>query len=143
MATRLSSWPLRTRPGFTLVEVIAAAAMLAVLLVLAGQMLAQARRNSRIAEQRALALRTVENGLEELTARPWNEVTDEAISQLVLPPRLTRRWPQATLSGSVEEFSDPAPAKRLSLQVQLTPTQPVLAAKLTTWIYRAPEVEEP
>ena len=141
MATRLSSLPLRTRPGFTLVEVIAAAAMLAVLLVLAGQMLAQARRNSRIAEQRALALRTVENGLEELTARPWNEVTDEAISQLVLPPRLTRRWPQATLSGSVEELSDPAPAKRLSLQVQLTPTQPVLAAKLTTWIYRAPEAE--
>jgi prepilin-type N-terminal cleavage/methylation domain-containing protein len=125
------------RRGFTFVEVIAAAAMLAILLALAGQILVQARRNSRIAEHRALALRTVENGLEELTARPWNEIDDDAVTQLALPQPLARRWPQAKFSGSVEELADPAPSKRLSLRLDLTSNQPALAAKLTTWIFRA------
>ena len=130
---------MNTRRGFTFIEVIAAAAMLAVLFTLAGQMLVQARRHSRVAEQRALALRTVENGLEELTARPWDEINDGAIAKLALSQPLARQWPQAKFSGSVEELADPAPAKRLSLQLALTPNQPALSAKLTTWIYRTPQ----
>ena len=128
-----------TRRGFTFIEVIAAAAMVAVLFTLAGQMLVQARRHSRVAEQRALALRIVENGLEAMTARPWNEINDDAIATLALSQPLASQWPQAKFSGLVEELTDPAPAKRLSLQLALTPNQPALSAKLTTWIYRAPQ----
>ena len=126
------------RPGFTFAEVLIAVALLAVLLSLAGQMLLQARRNSRIAEQRALALRTVENCLEELTAQPWDQVNDDAIAKLQLSESLSRRWPNAKVSGVVEEQSEPTQAKRVSLQLKLTPNQPALAAKLTTWIFRAP-----
>lgn len=130
------------RPGFTFAEVLIAVALLAVLLSLAGQMLFQARRNSRIAEQRAYALRMVENSLEELTAQPWDQVHDDALAQLKLPESLLRRWPDAKISGDVEEQNEPVPAKRISVQLQLTPNQPALAAKLTTWIFRAPaEVE--
>jgi prepilin-type N-terminal cleavage/methylation domain-containing protein len=130
---------MNTRHGFTFIEVIAAAAMLAALFALASQMLVQAQRHSRVVEQRALALRTVENGLEELTARPWDEINNGAITRLALPQPLARQWPQARFSGSVEELADPAPTKRLSLQLALTPNQPALSAKLTTWIYRAPQ----
>lgn len=130
------------RSGFTFAEVLIAVAMLAVLLSLAGQMLFQARRNSRIAEQRALALRTVENCLEKLTAQPWEQVSDETIAQLKLPASLISRWPDAKLSGDVKEQAEPASAKRVSLQLQLTPNQPALAAKLTTWIFRAPQEAE-
>lgn len=126
------------RPGFTFAEVLVAVALLAVLLSLAGQMLVQARRNSRIAELRALALRTVENCLEEFTAQSWDRVNDDAIAKLTLPESLSRRWPNAKLSGEVEDQTEPAQAKRISLQLQLTPNQPALAAKLTTWIFRAP-----
>lgn len=128
-----------TRRGFTFIEVIAAAAMLAVLFTLAGQMLVQARRHSRVAEQRALALRIVENELEAMTARPWDEINDGAIAKLALSQPLARQWPQAKFSGLVEELTDPTPAKRLSLQLALTPNQPALSAKLTTWVYRAPQ----
>jgi prepilin-type N-terminal cleavage/methylation domain-containing protein len=126
------------RRGFTFVEVIVAAAMLAVLLSLAGQMLVQARRHSRIAEQRGLALRTVENALEELTAKPWDEINDAALAQLAVPASLARRWPQAAFTGAVAESDQPVASKRLTLQLQLAPSQPALSAKLTTWIYRTP-----
>ena len=127
--------------GFTFVEVVVAAAMLAVLLGLGGRMLVQARVNARMVEHRELALRTVGNALEELAAGRWDAIDEGAIDELSLPESLSRRWPEARLTGSVEEVGEPVEAKRLSLTLRLTPRQPALAATLTTWVYRAPREE--
>jgi prepilin-type N-terminal cleavage/methylation domain-containing protein len=137
----MTTLPSSRRRGFTFVEVLIAAAMLAVLLGFAGQLLVQARRNARMVDQRALALRTVENALEELSARPWREIDEASIKQFPLPSSLVRRWPQAKFTGAVVEEREPERGKRLSVELRLSPNQPALAAKLTAWVYPAAEVE--
>lgn len=125
-------------PGFTLLEVVLAATMLAVLFSIAGQLIVQLKRQTRLAEQHALALRTVENSMEELTALPWDEVDDDSIAALTLPAAVRDRWPEAALTGSVVASSDPVEAKRISLRLSLAPEARARSASLTTWIYRRP-----
>ena len=126
------------RAAFSLLEVILAAAMLAVLFSIAGQMIVNMKRQTRLAERHSLALRTIENSMEELTATPWDKIDDAAIAALPLPEAVRRRWPDATLTGSVTPSSDPVEAKRISLSLSLSPEARSRPATLTTWIYRRP-----
>jgi prepilin-type N-terminal cleavage/methylation domain-containing protein len=127
------------RRAFTLLELAVAAALLAVLLTMITKAFAAVERNMRRTDERAQALRTVENLLEELTLASWNEINDDGIGQLKLPDDLLRRWPQAKLVGEVVDDAEPVAAKRVTLSVQ--PQGPVRerSVTLTTWVYRAPE----
>jgi prepilin-type N-terminal cleavage/methylation domain-containing protein len=126
------------RAGFSLLEVILAAAMLAVLFSIAGQMIVNMKRQTRLAERHSLARRTIENSMEELTATPWENIDDAAIAALPLPAAVRQRWPDAALMGSVTPSSDPVEAKRISLSLSLSPEARTRPASLTTWIYRIP-----
>lgn len=126
------------RQAFTFLEVLLAAAMIAVLFSIAGQLIVSMKRQTRLVEQQALALRIVENALEELTAKPWDEVNDAAIASLKLPAAVRDRWPGATLTGRIVPSTDPVEAKQVSLSLALPPDARRHPATLTTWIYRRP-----
>jgi type II secretory pathway pseudopilin PulG len=126
------------RQAFTFLEVLLAAAMIAVLCSVAGQLMVNMKRQTRLTEQQALALRTIDNSMEQLTALPWEEINDDAIAALQLPAAVQDRWPSAALTGKLTTSTDPVEAKRISLSLTLAPDARARPASLTTWIYRRP-----
>jgi prepilin-type N-terminal cleavage/methylation domain-containing protein len=129
--------------GFTIMEVVAASAMLAVLMAVIGQLVVQTKRHAGVAERRDYSLMAIENAMEELTSRDWDAVSDEAIAAYELPAGLTRRWPAAKLAGNAEEQSEPIEAKRITLELTLSDENRGRPHSLTTWIYRTPAEEAP
>ena len=127
--------PMR-RWAFTFIEVAISAAMVGVLLLLVSQLLVLLKRHSQAAERHALAMQTVENSLEEFTARPWNEIDAARLAELRLPESIVKRWPDAKLSGEVAESPEPTPAKRIVLKLTLTPDLHAPPARLATWVFR-------
>ena len=127
-----------SRPAFTFIEVAISAAMVAVLLLLVSQLLVMLKRHSQAAERHLLAMQTVENSLEEFTARPWNEIETARIAELKLPESIVKRWPNAKLSGEVAGSTESTPAKRIVLKLTLTPDLQTPTARLATWVFRTP-----
>src|SRR5262249_21620480 len=128
----------RRRCGFTLVEVAVCASMLVMLFTMVGEMIVQMRRHARANEEQAALLRTVENALEELTARPWGEIDEAAIAAIKLSDEAERRWPVARLTGQVRNSNDPAPAKRVTLSLSTGSASMASSLKLTTWVFQTP-----
>jgi prepilin-type N-terminal cleavage/methylation domain-containing protein len=131
----------RGRHGFTFMEIIVSTALLATLLALIGRSTVAAEHGWRRIEQRAIALRSVENLLEEAVAAPWEEITDAELTKLALPPALVERWPRATIAASVTELDDPVPAKRVTLRLTTGQGPRERPMTLTTWVYRTAEGE--
>jgi prepilin-type N-terminal cleavage/methylation domain-containing protein len=137
--TVLPARPERRR-GFTFVEILAASAMLAVLLGLMAQIMAQSKRQVAAIERNAKALVVLENAMELATALPWDDVDDELAAKLPIADDLTQRWPGAELACKVTESSDPVPSKQITLTLRTSAA--ARPATLTTWIYRTPAPQE-
>ena len=131
-----------TRPAFTFIEVAVSVAMVAVLLALIGQLLVLVKRHSQATERHAIAMQTVENSLEEFTALPWNEIDAAHLAELKLPESITKRWPNAKLSGEITASTDPTPAKRITLRLTLNPELNAPPARLATWVFQTPSASE-
>ncbi len=129
----------RRMRGFTILELVVASAMLALLLSLIAQTFGAVERHMRRTEHRAQAMRTLENLMEELLAEPWNRIDAERIAALPLPDDLFHRWPAAKLVGDVDASTDPVPAKRIALTLQTDPGARERPVTLTAWIFQAPE----
>jgi prepilin-type N-terminal cleavage/methylation domain-containing protein len=124
--------------GFTLLEIAVCAAMLAVLLsILAASYLA-AQRHARRLDDRAVAMRTLENLMETVTAGAWASIDDARIGALDLPEAVRNRWPDAKLAGRVIATDDPESAKQVTLTLTRDGAPPMRPLTLTTWIYQAP-----
>jgi prepilin-type N-terminal cleavage/methylation domain-containing protein len=126
------------RRGFTLLEVVASAAMLAALLAVVGQAIVAVESSARRADEHAEALRVVDNLLEQFLAAPWDAIDADAVGRLALPNYVQDRWPKARLSGSIEPVDEPVLGKRVSLTLE-TGAARTRAVTMTTWIYRAAE----
>lgn len=112
--------------------------MIVVLLATLGQLVVLVKRHVRSSDDHALALRTVENCLEAVAHRPWDEIIDGPDAAPDLPAAVTELWPQAALTLAVAPSSDPVESKRVSLELRLSPEARAPGASLTTWLYRAP-----
>jgi hypothetical protein len=84
-------------------------------------------------------MRALENLLEEATVGAWDDVDEGRIDALQLPDDLRRRWPAAQLTSEVVESLGPVAAKRVTLRLQMSPTERELPVTFTTWIFKAPE----
>jgi type II secretory pathway pseudopilin PulG len=105
------------RRGMTLFELVAAAAVLGALLVVCVQLLAATTQQRRIADQRQLALLEVQNTIERLAARPWNELTPQTAAGK-LSPALSRRLPDAELKVEVTASVAEPQAKRIAVSLR-------------------------
>ncbi len=129
--------PAEQRRGVTLVEVIAAVTMLAVLLASSVQMMRALGTQQLAAARRAMAIQTVQAVTEQLTNLPWDELTPEAAAKLTLPEVATLYLPGAALSAAVENANQPVESKRLSVELRWNAPngKPAAPLRVTTWVY--------
>jgi prepilin-type N-terminal cleavage/methylation domain-containing protein len=126
------------RHGFTLIELTAAAAMLALLLTMSAQMLRLLSVHQRASEQRAIALQAAQAITEEIGNLPWDQLTTEAANHVKVPAQLDSHLPGSKLTLAVVEESEPIASKRINLELVWNGTngQMVAPVRLTSWAYR-------
>lgn len=122
------------RGGWLLVELAGAAVLVAGTAVVLVHLLALAGAGRRDAESRAHALLAASNLLEQMTARPWDEVQPYEAAGDDLPPSLREALPAARITVAVQPWPSPAPAKQLTVEVRWGPDPHAL--RLTTWTYQ-------
>ncbi|MGH7202422.1 MAG: type II secretion system protein [Planctomycetaceae bacterium] len=123
------------RRGFTLVELIVAAILLGTLMLITVPTLKWASDQRRDAQKRQEAVEEAANLMERLTARPWDELTNENLQDVTLAEELRPQFPGAELEVAVQEADD---AKRIRILLHYAdhagrPTAPV---RLTAWVQR-------
>ncbi|MEN1678125.1 MAG: hypothetical protein AAGJ46_00920 [Planctomycetota bacterium] len=127
------------RRGGTIVELIAAAAILAVVTAAVGRAaVAQKRQSLRMARE-AAALAELPNLMEELQRRPWRELTADAA-----PPEVDRRvetlLPECQVGVEIKATETGPTGKRL--RVSLSWLTDAGAARqersLVAWVYTQP-----
>ncbi len=105
------------RRGTTLIELMVAAALLGTILVVCLQLVAATTMQRRAADQRRLALMEVENAMERLAARPWNELTPQTAAG-PLSPAVHSRLPGAELKADVTTSAAEPGAKRIAVSLR-------------------------
>lgn len=130
------------RKGFSLFELTIAAILLAAVMVTAIPSLAWIVRTRQGAEREQVALLEVDNLMERITSRDWEEITPEALAAIPLPDRVARQFPEAKVTIDLAPASDPPDAKRVSIELSWgesiagTRSPPI---RLTAWVYRRPK----
>jgi hypothetical protein len=126
------------RRAISLLEVVVAAAMLAVLMTIAAQMLQAVGQQQRATQRRALALQTVHALAEQFSNMPWDQLTAEAADEVNVPIVAQAHLPGAKLSVTIQEEQQPIAAKRVMVALAWNGpsgrfTGPV---RLTTWVFQ-------
>jgi len=127
------------RRGFTIVEMTVAAAMLGMLLAVCLQMVAAMVAQRRAADQRQCATIELANVMERLAARPWAELTPQAVAGEQTPASIRSLLPGAELKVEISTPTDEPGAKRIaaSLRWQDRSGGFLPAVTITTWKYRS------
>ena len=103
----------KCRHGTTMVEVIAAGAVLSVLLVVSAQMLSRAAIQQRAISNRRAALQMTANTMERVHALPWDALdrdATDAIASAVLSQKMLRG---AQLDVTVDDLDGSLGGKRI------------------------------
>jgi hypothetical protein len=121
-----------------MIELAVAGALVGTLLVVGLQLIAAATAQHRAADQRQCALLELGNIMEQITARPWAELTTAALSKEKLSPSVGSQLPGAELKIEVSTSAADPDAKRIAvaLRWQDRSGQFVAPVTLTTWRYK-------
>lgn len=143
-------WPragetcLPRRGGMTLFEILAAAAVLGVLLVACGQMLAAMTIQQRAIRNRRAALQMVQNAMERAFTLPWGRSGEEEAEKMAAEIAA-----QGMLRGArVEIALESAPARRDEQTIRVAVAwregreETERVERLTAWRYRTGRPEE-
>jgi len=106
-----------TRRGYMLMEAMAGAAVLAVLITVCLQMFASMTVSRRAAEQRALALQAAANTIERISALPWDQITPERLAEITLPPSTQEHLGGGNLKLTLRPLETVGPAKQLQVEI--------------------------
>lgn len=130
-----------TRSAFTLVEVVAAATVLATLLLVVAQAVLWTAASRRTSERRQWALVEANNALEQVTANDWNEINPEQAAKLELSETAREVLGADALSLNVSDVEGEPPARKITVEVRFMETVDSTAGKvrLITWVYRRGE----
>ena len=125
------------RRAFTLLEVIVAAAMLAVLLTTSVQMLRALSIHQRASERRAVALEAAEAVADQVANIPWDQLTAESAKKVTIPKQLDSYLPGAKLSVSLDEEPTPIASRRIHVDLTWNGAdgQAVAPVRLTSWVF--------
>ncbi len=110
----------RSRRAVALMEVIAAAALLAVLATVCLRMFAFSALERRTAQRRAVAMQEVANTVERVAALPWAQITSERLAQIELSPNVQQILPGGALKLSVEPSATGPPARKVRVEITWT-----------------------
>jgi len=133
----------RNRRGILILEVVVACALLATLLVLINQVIVRIHAQARMVDQRIAAQQLLENAMEEIVSREWDDLKTENLEELRVPESVTQKLPDVTMTGTIKEYLEPVQAKKITLQLSWVQGhgRQIRPVNLTTWVYKRPEVE--
>ena len=122
--------------AFTIIEVTAAAAILAVLLAafVPVTLLVQNHRRESVVHRRAL--QAADNLLEHVLALPWGEIHSDVAGQTVRAEKVLAGVPGAGWKIIVADESSNFPAKRVTVQVSYGAGVRSDTVQLTAWVYQ-------
>ena len=125
------------RRGTTLLELVAAAALLGTVLVICLQLLGATAAQRRHIDQRQLALMEVENTMERLAARPWNELTPQTTAGQ-LSTAVRSRLSDAGMKIEVTTPAGEPSAKRIAVSLRWKDGsgQFVKPVRIVTWRWK-------
>jgi type II secretory pathway pseudopilin PulG len=125
------------RRAFTVLEIAIAAGLLGLLMTASVQVLRAMQTQQRAADRRASALHTVQALAEQISSFSWKDVTSERLRQLELPPPITEYLPEAQMTASLMEESEPVPAKRVTVELTWRGPkgQPAAPLRMTIWVF--------
>ena len=123
--------------AFTVLEVTVAAAMLAMLLASAMQMVHVVTVHQRSAVRRMVALQAIQSMSDQIANIPWEKLTTTSATQVGIPKPLEPYLPGAALKITLQDDAAPVNSKRLQVELGWSGRggQPVAPVRLTTWIY--------
>jgi type II secretory pathway pseudopilin PulG len=130
--------------GFTVLEVMAAAVMLAAAMVITVQVLALSRAQARDSQRRQLAIQVAGNLLERLTATNWDRLDSAVADAKERSKESVSRLPGGELDVTIESDSAPPRSRRITVTIRYRSrggefTSPV---RLTAWSFAAEGTDE-
>jgi prepilin-type N-terminal cleavage/methylation domain-containing protein len=136
---------MKLRRGYSMIELLTAAALLATLLTVCVQLSGAASGEQRALRRRQAASNEAANVLERLSIRPWNELTDKNLAELPLSAAARQSVPEARLEVRVAEAAGQAGAKRISVLIRWPDRdgRSEQTVRLRAWRYRAAEEVRP
>jgi Tfp pilus assembly protein PilV len=127
----------RRRDGLSMTEMVVTVAITTVAMVGGVQIMSLASRQCRMVEDRRLACLEAGNIMEQIMARPWEEITPGDVSAFELSEACRQTLPDARLRVEIEaEATDPG-ARRITIEIDwqanaLRRGEPV---RLVAWRY--------
>ncbi len=133
------------RRGFGLVEMAVAGVLLATIVVITAETVARVAADRKAAGRREAAARLVGNVMEQALARPWSEITTEALASLVNSTNDRKPKPAEMLRVEVTDAPKVGGrgAKRVVVEVRW-PDQSKFAespVRLVAWTFEPKGVE--
>jgi type II secretory pathway pseudopilin PulG len=136
---------MKLRRGYSMIELLVAAGLLATLLTVCVQLSGVASAEQRALRQRQAAMNEAANVLERLSIRPWNALTDKDLGDLPLSAAARQSLPAAKLEVHVAQSAGQSGARRISVHIRWPDRdgRPEQTVRLTAWRYRAVEEVRP
>ncbi len=140
---RTGSTPMvRDRRGYTIVELVVTSILLGAVFSSLAPILGSVNRLRQSGERRQLALLEVANLMEELSTRPWAQLTAEGTEGIVLSDAVAAALPDAELAIRItpedsEVAADAIEVRRIeiSLRWREQGEQFIAPVRLVTWRY--------
>ena len=126
------------RRGTTTVEVVVAGILLGTVMSIAVPALSWVVHERRAADRRQQATLEVENLMEHIAARGWDEITQQTATKLKLPEQVSQQLPESSLSCTVNSKPNEPDSKRIHIELAWSNRkgQTLAPVRLTTWVYR-------
>jgi type II secretory pathway component PulJ len=127
----------RSRPGYLLLEMLAATALVIILVGLGTQMLEAAAQQRRAMRHRQAAMQEAANLLERVAARPWPRLTSAEVARERLSDDARQTLPGGAVSIELAAEAGPPAGKRVLVTVSWreTAASESLAVRLAAWRY--------
>jgi prepilin-type N-terminal cleavage/methylation domain-containing protein len=125
----------KSRRGFTLLELIVALILLGTVSTIVIPALGWMGVENRLSLQRQEAVQGLGNLMDELTSRPYADLTTDAAEKLELPEALRNQLPGAKLKVEIAETEPGVKRIRLELGWNQRSGRPIAPLRLTAWVH--------
>jgi prepilin-type N-terminal cleavage/methylation domain-containing protein len=128
------------RRGFTLIEVVAAAAVLGGVTLVCAKFMASAALQQEAMRDRSRAAQLAANVMERLAVMPWEKLTAENVRPMQSGDDLRQVLPDGKIEIQIVQPPDEPDAKQVLVLVHCPspPDAPLRAVRLVAWRYRMP-----
>lgn len=127
---------LRTRRGFTLVEMMVAGVLLMTVTMIVVPAIYWVHRERRQSEHRQVAMVEVENMMERVVALPFKDINQSTVDKLALSESALRQLSNADLKIEISETEDQPSMKKIQVQLGWIDHRGLSVApvRLTSWV---------